>query len=71
MTDHAEFFGETQVCTVPGNPGYDSQLCMDYRDVVAENYDSSTINSGGGMAVFVNSYRRRSSRVEMWRGGLG
>jgi len=54
VTDHAEFFGETQVCTVPGNPGYDSQLCMDYRDLVALNHDSSTINSGNGQAVFIN-----------------
>jgi len=54
VTDHAEFFGETQVCTVPGNPGYDSQLCMDYRDLVASNHDSSTINPGNGVAVFLN-----------------
>ena len=53
VTDHAEFFGETHVCTVPGNPGYDSQLCMDYRNLVAESQDSSTINSGGGPAATI------------------
>jgi hypothetical protein len=31
VTDHAEFFGELDVCTTPGLPGYDSPTCMIYR----------------------------------------
>ena len=31
VTDHAEFFGELDVCTTPGLPGYDSPPCMIYR----------------------------------------
>lgn len=27
VTDHAEFLGEVETCTVPGTPGYDSNLC--------------------------------------------
>lgn len=31
VTDHAEFFGELDVCTTPGLAGYDSPTCMIYR----------------------------------------
>jgi len=31
VTDHAEFFGELDVCTTPGLPGHDSPTCMIYR----------------------------------------
>jgi len=54
VTDHAEFFGETHICITTGFAGYDSQLCQDYRNLVAESQDSSTINSGGGLQVFIN-----------------
>jgi hypothetical protein len=31
VTDHAEFFGELDVCSTPGAPGHDSPTCMIYR----------------------------------------
>ncbi|MED5262653.1 MAG: DUF3604 domain-containing protein [Myxococcota bacterium] len=31
VTDHAELFGETYLCTTPGAEGYDSLICAMYR----------------------------------------
>jgi hypothetical protein len=31
VTDHSEFFGETQICTEPTEPGYNSPECIFYR----------------------------------------
>ncbi|MEZ4230984.1 MAG: DUF3604 domain-containing protein [Polyangiaceae bacterium] len=31
VTDHAEFLGEVLACITPGEPGYDTQFCQDYR----------------------------------------
>ncbi len=31
VTDHAEFFGETKICSNPGLPGNDSLMCAVYR----------------------------------------
>jgi hypothetical protein len=31
VTDHAELFGEVDVCNSPGTPGYDSTVCLIYR----------------------------------------
>lgn len=31
VTDHAEFFGETEICTNPGNPDYNAPECVFYR----------------------------------------
>jgi hypothetical protein len=31
VTDHAEFFGETEICRTPGLPGYDAFVCRVYR----------------------------------------
>ena len=31
VTDHGELLAETQLCTNPGNPAYDTQFCQDYR----------------------------------------
>ncbi|HIC59240.1 MAG TPA: DUF3604 domain-containing protein [Rhodospirillales bacterium] len=31
VTDHAEYFGETQVCIDPTAEGYDSQICQKFR----------------------------------------
>jgi uncharacterized protein DUF3604 len=31
VTDHAELFGEVNVCNSPGMPGYDSTVCLIYR----------------------------------------
>ena len=53
VTDHAEFFGEGQICTVPGLPGYSSQLCQDYRALATNNEHSSTINPPGAVGVFL------------------
>ncbi len=30
-TDHSEFLGEVEACSVPGSPGYDSPSCQAYR----------------------------------------
>ncbi len=35
VTDHAEQFGEIQICLTPGFPGYDSDDCMSARDQLA------------------------------------
>jgi len=31
VTDHAEFLGETSLCSTPGSPAYDSETCVTYR----------------------------------------
>ncbi len=31
VTDHAELFGELELCRTPGSPGYDSATCRVYR----------------------------------------
>ena len=31
VTDHAEMIGAPVVCTTPGNPGYDSEICERFR----------------------------------------
>lgn len=31
VTDHAEMIGAPVVCTTPGNPGYDSEICSRFR----------------------------------------
>jgi hypothetical protein len=31
VTDHAEMIGGPAVCTTPGNPGYDSEVCKQFR----------------------------------------
>ncbi|MBW2316640.1 MAG: DUF3604 domain-containing protein, partial [Deltaproteobacteria bacterium] len=56
VTDHAEFFGEFSVCTDPslGAPGYGSQLCNDYRDLVMDNQDSSTALPDDTLDTFIN-----------------
>jgi hypothetical protein len=35
VTDHAEQFGEIQICLTPGFPGYDSTQCVSARDQLA------------------------------------
>ncbi len=35
VTDHAEQFGEIQICLTPGYPGYDSTDCVSARDQLA------------------------------------
>jgi len=32
VTDHGEFLGEISLCTTPGSPAYDVDLCVNYRD---------------------------------------
>ena len=34
VTDHGEFFGETQLCTTPGSPSYESPACVAYRSIL-------------------------------------
>jgi hypothetical protein len=36
VTDHAEQFGEVQMCQMPGSPGYDEIECTDIRDLISE-----------------------------------
>ncbi len=31
VTDHAEYLGETSLCTTPGSPAYDTVTCVNYR----------------------------------------
>lgn len=31
VTDHSEFLGEVEACTIPSSPAYGSQTCQDYR----------------------------------------
>jgi len=33
VTDHAEFLGEVRLCTTPGNPAYDDDLCRRLREL--------------------------------------
>ncbi len=51
ISDHAEFFGEVQVCMVPGYPGYDDPLCQMYRNVIGIE-DTGT----GNLAFFSAPY---------------
>jgi len=36
VTDHAEQFGEVQMCQTPGSAGYDETQCTDMRDLISE-----------------------------------
>lgn len=47
-TDHAEFFGEFRVCTIPGYAGYDSDFCRRYRDQITVSQDASLLRPPGG-----------------------
>lgn len=38
VTDHAELFGETEICTNPNLPGYNSPECMIYRAAPAQSF---------------------------------
>ncbi|MEC7521488.1 MAG: DUF3604 domain-containing protein [Myxococcota bacterium] len=44
VTDHAEFFGEIDICSDPSSPGYDSTTCRTYRegDSAAPDYGELT-----------------------------
>jgi len=53
VTEHSEFLGEGQICTVPGVAGYDSPICQQYRDVVEANFDSSTFNATDTLLLFL------------------
>ena len=44
VTDHSEFFGEVQVCLVPGFPGYDSSECQAFRAGIPQ---TTTVTSPG------------------------
>lgn len=46
-TDHAEFFGEFRVCTIPGYAGYDSDFCQRYRQQILISQDASTLRPPG------------------------
>ncbi len=51
LSDHAEFFGEVQMCTTMGLPGYSDPICQQYRDVLGLE-DPST----GALAFFAGPY---------------
>jgi len=42
VTDHSEFFGEVQVCLVPGLPGYDSTDCQTFRAAIPQTNQESS-----------------------------
>ncbi|MGI9589799.1 MAG: DUF3604 domain-containing protein [Myxococcota bacterium] len=43
VSDHSEFFGEFDLCTVPGDPAFDSPFCNSYRTVAFGNRDVTTL----------------------------
>jgi hypothetical protein len=38
LSDHAEFLGVVTTCLTPGLPGYDSELCLSYRNTPTTAY---------------------------------
>jgi hypothetical protein len=42
-TDHAEFFGEFRVCTIPGHDGFDSDFCARYREQIEVAQDADRL----------------------------
>lgn len=59
VTDHSEFFGETEICTHPEYAGYDSPECQFYREQPAQAFlvfnfqlaERGTPNAEGGKSV--------------------
>jgi hypothetical protein len=59
VTDHAEFFGETEICTHPEYPGYNSPECQFYRSRPNEAFlvfnfqlaEEGVPNTSGGQSV--------------------
>jgi len=51
ISDHAELFGEVQICLTPSLPGYNDPVCQDYRSAIPQ------IGPGvGAFAAFVVTY---------------
>lgn len=48
ITDHAEFFGEFRVCTIPGYDGFDSDFCERYREQIEVSQDADLLQAPGG-----------------------
>jgi hypothetical protein len=46
-TDHAEFFGEFRVCTIPGYDGFDSDFCEDLREQIEISQDADRLAEPG------------------------
>ncbi len=46
-TDHAEFFGEFRVCTIPGYDGFDSDFCQRYREQIEVAQDADLLREPG------------------------
>jgi hypothetical protein len=46
-TDHAEFFGEFRVCTIPGYDGFDSDYCARYREQIEVGQDAERLQPPG------------------------
>ncbi|MBW2548822.1 MAG: DUF3604 domain-containing protein, partial [Deltaproteobacteria bacterium] len=46
-TDHAEFFGEFRVCTIPGHDGFDSDFCVRYREQIEVSQDADRLGEPG------------------------
>ncbi len=46
-TDHAEFFGEFRVCTIPGYDGFDSDFCERYREQIEIGQDADRLKEPG------------------------
>ncbi|MFO0601752.1 MAG: DUF3604 domain-containing protein [Polyangiales bacterium] len=55
VTDHAEFLGETDLCTTPGSPAYDSAHCRDQRTtefvIAAEYARVLALRGGPGVSI--------------------
>lgn len=52
VTDHGEYLGEIELCTTPGNPAYDTETCVAYR-----NGDSTMIYNIGFALTFEHPFR--------------
>jgi len=52
VTDHSEFFGEVQVCLVPGAPGYDSSECEAFRAGIPQ----TTTTTSPGATILAATY---------------
>jgi len=47
-TDHAEFFGEFPICTIPGFDGFDSEFCEDVREQIEVSQNADLLAEPGG-----------------------
>jgi hypothetical protein len=54
VTDHAEYLGETSICTTPGHPQYDAPECVEMRSEIGNPF-ASPLDSQSFLTFFVPS----------------